>query len=239
MSKERSDIPRMFNESSPCPYFEEEKISTIEYVVPNELDTKGFHQYLARGCRRFGRIFYRNTCTDCSSCVPLRIETDKFSTSRSHKRTLRKNEDIGIEILSHPRLSSEKVLLYNRYMQTKHGEDGAGEKDEPVNVLLNIHYGYLQTIEMNYYLGDKLVGVGIVDEGRDALSSNYFYYDTDHLDRRLGIFSILQEISLARSLGKKYHYLGFYIQDNPKMSYKKFFRPNEIYVNGKWEEFQR
>ena len=238
MHKEASDIPRLFNESSPCPYFEDEKMSTIEYVISNDQDRQSFHQYLAKGCRRLGRIFYRNTCDNCSSCMPLRIETDRFKTSRSHKRTLKKNEDIGIEILSQPHLSSEKVLLYDRYIQSKHSEDGKEEKGDATNVLLNIHYGYLHTIEMNYYLGDKLIGVGIVDEGRDALSSNYFYYDTDYLDRRLGIFSILEEISLARSLGKKYYYLGFYIKENPKMSYKKFFRPNQIYVNGKWEEFQ-
>lgn len=100
-----------------------------------------------------------------------------------------------------------------------------------------MNHGYRQTMKMEYYLKDKLIGVGIVDEGVDSLSSNYFYYDTDYLDRRLGIFSILQEIKLAQQLEKKYYYLGFYIEENPKMSYKKYFRPNQILENGEWRGF--
>ena len=90
---------------------------------------------------------------------------------------------------------------------------------------------------MDYYYGEKLIGVGIVDEAEDALSSNYFYYDTDYLERRLGVLSILKEIFLARVMEKKYYYLGFYIGKTAKMSYKKFFRPNEIYEKGRWRPF--
>ena len=103
----------------------------------------------------------------------------------------------------------------------------------------NIHYGYAHTMEMDYYCGDKLIGVGVVDEAEDSLSSNYFYYDTDYLDRRLGVLSILEEIFLARVMNKKYYYLGFYLEKTAKMSYKKFFRPNQIYEKGQWREFLR
>ncbi len=168
----------------------------------------------------------------------MRLETTNFQNSRSHKRTLKKNHDVQIITLSRPQITPEKVVLYDRYVKSKHGEDQDKEIDNEINVLLNIHYGYSRTIEMDYYLGGRLIGVGIVDEGKDALSSNYFYYDTDFLDRRLGIFSILQEVELAQKLGKKYYYLGFYIEENPKMSYKKYFRPNQILDNGKWREFQ-
>ena len=100
-----------------------------------------------------------------------------------------------------------------------------------------MHYGYIHTIEIDYFCDGRLIGVGIVDEGSDSLSSNYFYYDTDYLDRRLGVFSILKEILLARLIGKKYYFLGFYIEDIPKMSYKKFFRPNQILENGEWKKY--
>ncbi len=38
---------------------------------------------------------------------------------------------------------------------------------------------------------------------------------------------------------KKYLYLGYYIEENPKMSYKKQFRPNQIYEGGVWREFMK
>jgi arginine-tRNA-protein transferase len=235
--KQEIEAPVCYQDKSICPYFNDGRISSIEYIIPGDDETRNFHNFLSRGYRRLGPIFYRNVCEKCSACLPVRLETAKFRASRSHKRTLKKNEDLRVEILSHPHITTEKIMLYESYVNSKHAEDKGSPSGDTINVLLNIHYGYPGTIEMNYFSEDKLVGVGIVDAGKDALSSNYFYYDTGCLKRRLGVFSILQEISLAAALGKRYYYLGFYIEENPKMSYKINFRPNKLYEKGKWREF--
>lgn len=229
-----------YHDEHPCPYFEEGRICTIEYLIPDEKQFQDFHKYLAKGYRRTGRILYHNICKNCSDCKPVRIITDTFQPSRSQKRTLKDNADIRVEILPHSFITPEKILLYSKYVKSKHPENENDEVDNPaVNVLLSMHYGYRDIIEMNYYLEDTLIGVGIVDEGRNALSSHYFYYNTHYPERRLGVFSILQELALARSLGKKYYYLGFYIEENQKMSYKKYIRPNQMYENGKWRAFMK
>lgn len=235
--KQKSEAPVCYQDNSICPYFKDGRISTIEYVIPGYDAARNFHDFLSRGYRRLGPIFYRNICDECSSCLPVRLETAKFRASRSHKRTLKMNKDLRVDILSHPHITTEKIMLYESYVNSKHAEDKVNSTEDTINVLLNIHYGYPGTIEMNYFSCEKLIGVGIVDAGQDALSSNYFYYDTGCLKRRLGVFSILQEISLAAAMGKKYYYLGFYIELNPKMSYKINFRPNEIYEKERWREF--
>ncbi len=236
--KQKTKEPAVtFKEKYPCPYFEDGRTTAIEYLFPNEDDMKRYHEFLAKGYRRIGQIFYRNVCEECDDCKPIRIETGKFMESRSHKRTLNKNKDVHVEILRDPSLTAEKIRLFEKYINTKHERDKDEEQGDPLNTLVGIHYGYPGIIEMDYYLEEKLIGVGILDEGRDALSSNYFYYDTDFLDRRLGILSILKEIALARSMKKKYYYLGFYIEENPKMSYKKSFRPNQILEKGRWKNF--
>ena len=237
MKKTISDPEQRLRDNSPCPYFKDGRISTIEYIVPGRRDMDDFHIYLAKGYRRIGPIFYRNMCKRCDECMPLRIETEQFVVSRSQRRTLRDNDDIRVEILNGPTLTAEKALLYRRYVQSKHGEKAGDDPIDPLIVLQSIHYGYPATIEMDYYLEGRLMGVGIVDEGKDALSSNYFYYDTDCLEKRPGVFSILKEIELARTLAKKYYYLGFCIEKNRKMSYKKFFRPNQILDHGRWRDF--
>lgn len=229
--------PSSFKDSHTCPYFEDGRICTIEFFLPNEEESESYHKFLAGGYRRIGRVFYRNICEECSDCLPLRLEADKFKLSKSHKRTLNKNDDIKLVIASQSNITEEKVHLFNKYVNSKHTDNKPEEPAESVNTLINIHYGYTRIIEMNYYLDNKLIGVGIVDKGYDSISSNYFYYDTDYLDKRLGIFSILQEISLAKTLGKKYYYLGFCIEENPKMSYKKYFRPNQILIKGEWAGF--
>ncbi len=227
----------VFKEDFPCSYFEDGRISTIEYVIPGKEHVQKYHTFLAQGYRRLGNIFYRNICKKCSDCKPIRLEAERFKFSKSQRRTLKKNEDIQVEINSRSSITSEKVALYKKYVYSKHGEDKNKDLQDLIHILISIHYGYNYTIEMDYYLDGKLIAVGIVDKAEDSLSSNYFYYDTDYLDRRLGVFSILNEISLARDMGKKYYYLGFYIKENAKMSYKKFFRPNQIYEKRKWKEF--
>ncbi|MBI5409539.1 MAG: arginyltransferase [Nitrospirae bacterium] len=224
----------LFREDYPCVYFDDGRLTTTEYLMPDRKRLQIFHTFLAQGYRRLGRLFYRNVCKTCSACEPLRLELDKFTLSRSQKRTLRKNEDIRIKILSRPSVTPEKIKLYEKYIITKHADNKPGD---PLPVLSAMHSGYDRIIEMDYCIGGKLIAVGIVDEAEDSLSSNYFYYDTDFLDRRPGVLSVIREIYLAKEMHKKYFYLGFYIADNKKMSYKNTFRPNQVYKKDKWEEF--
>ncbi len=237
MKQDIESSPAIISDSSPCPYFCDGRESTVEYCLPGSRETLDFHTYLAEGYRRIGRAFYHNVCQSCSACKPLRIDTGRFKPGRSQTRTSNNNSDIRIQIASQPSITAEKIALYHKYIAGKHPENKDNEISDPAEILLIMHYGYARTIEMNYYLDNRLIGVGIVDEGKNALSSNYFYYDTDYLDRRPGVFSIIKEIELAKSLGKKYYYLGFYIEENPKMSYKKFFRPNQIFEKGQWRDF--
>jgi leucyl-tRNA---protein transferase len=233
----KEDLLLSLRESFPCAYFGDGRISTIEYLFADEGCSKRFHEFLADGYRRLGSIFYRNACKGCLACKPLRLESERFSPSRSQRRTLKKNRDIRLEIHSPTRITDEKICLYRRYLDSKHSGKEENEVRDYETVLSNIHYGHAQSIEMDYFDGDTLIGVGIVDEADDALSSNYFYYDTDYLDRRLGVLSILKEIFLARVMGKKYYYLGFYIEKTSKMSYKKYFRPNQLYEKKRWRDF--
>ena len=233
------DIPFIFREDYTCPYFADGRTTTSEYQIPDKKSGANFHKLLAKGYRRLGQIFYRNVCKACSACEPLRIEVDKFVVSASQKRTLKRNEDIHIEISFSSMLTPGKAGLYEKYINSKHSDDRKKESRDPLPVLFAIHSGYDHIIEMDYYYGKKLIAVGIVDEAMDSLSSNYFYYDTDYLERRPGVLSILMEISLARKMGKKYYYLGFYIEGNNKMAYKKYFRPNQLYRNNRWDEFLR
>jgi arginine-tRNA-protein transferase len=225
-----------FTEKYPCPYFRDGREASVEYIVADVFSGKEFYTFLSKGYRRLGRVFYRNICSCCSECKPIRIEVEKFNPGKSSRRTLKENKDIQVQIASTPSVTPEKLALFEHYVSSKHGESNVAP-DSSIPVLYGMHYGYDHIIEMNYSLDSTLLGIGIVDEGEACLSSNYFYYDTDYLDRRPGIFSILHEILLAKRMGKRYYYLGFYIKNNPAMSYKKDFRPNQILENDEWIEF--
>lgn len=145
-------------------------------------------------------------------------------------------------------ITEEKVLLYRKYCS--HSHDTKMSYEEAKIQLLQMHLGYTGVFDMEYYLNEKLVAVGIMDSAEneagetEALSSNYFYYDTDEilLKRSLGTFSVLKEIELCRELGCKYYYLGLYLPNCRKMNYKNKFKPYQLFINRKWvdgENFQK
>ena len=85
---------------------------------------------------------------------------------------------------------------------------------------------------------EHLIGIGWTDILPNSLSSVYFAFDPDHSFRRLGVFSLLKELELCRKLQKKWLQLGFWIEDNHKMSYKNQYKPCQILVkDGGWQEF--
>jgi len=93
------------------------------------------------------------------------------------------------------------------------------------------------SMEMRYYLGDRLVGVGIVDLGQASLSSVYFFFDPSPEVARLspGVYSVLKEIELAKKTGRDHLYLGLYVEDCRHLSYKSDYFPHERTVKGVWQ----
>jgi arginyl-tRNA--protein-N-Asp/Glu arginylyltransferase len=80
----------------------------------------------------------------------------------------------------------------------------------------------------------KLVCVAVIDVLDDGLSAVYTYFDPDESRRALGVFSILHEIELAKSLALPYTYLGYFIADSPKMNYKINYQPLQAFQHGEW-----
>ena len=191
MPENRDTGKRVFRRIAPCVYFSDGRISETEYIFTEKNIADTYHRYLSRGYRRIGKVIYRTVCRECSACRPLRITHEQFLLSRSQKRTIKRNEDIRIEVRSPAIITGEKSRLYEKYIRSKHGDPEHEEQDHHEDTLSMIHYGYPETIEVSYLLKNRLIGVGIVDVAKNALSSNYFYYDTDYLDRRPGFFSIL------------------------------------------------
>ena len=231
------DRGRSFRQDMPCAYLRDGRTASIEYTVIGSDAPDQFNRILSRGYRRFGGVFYRHVCRDCTACVPIRIAPHSFTPDKGQRRARRRNDDLRIRVVSRSLVTGERIRLYRSYITSKHSPPAAeldGDTEDHEETLHHIHYGYPATLEMDYYLGDRLIGVGIIDEAAEALSANYFYYDTNFPVRRLGVYSILREIELARRLGKRYYYLGYYNAETAKMSYKGSFRPHQLLTEGRW-----
>jgi arginyl-tRNA--protein-N-Asp/Glu arginylyltransferase len=62
----------------------------------------------------------------------------------------------------------------------------------------------------------------------------YTFFDPDHTERSPGHFAILNQIEEARARDLDYLYLGYWIRNCSKMSYKRRYKPLEAYLNEQW-----
>jgi arginine-tRNA-protein transferase len=186
---------------------------------------------LGHGFRRSGNLFYQNICPGCGECAQMRVPVASFAPSRSQKRTLRKNGDIGLSVVR-AEFRKDVFDLYRRYSAFKHDKNEGEETfrsflcESPIDTRITL-----------YHAGDTLAAAGWVDVLPRGLSSVYFAFEPDFASRSLGVFSVMREIELAKSMGLDYYYLGFVVENSPKMAYKAAFRPHQRLVEGTWAWF--
>ena len=213
---------------TPCPYLPGKTWKTRYFtaeVFPGDL----YEELLGQGFRRSGGVFYRNHCPGCDECRQIRIPVTDFIPSKSQRRVCRRNEDLDLR-LEPVGFSAEILSLFRRYQKSRHSKAEKADGD-----FRRLFCRSPLDTRMSLYLdGDRILGVGWLDFLPRGLSSVYFVFDPEAAHRSLGIFSVLREIELARSLGLSWYYLGFVVQGSPKMAYKGAFLPLERLVRGEW-----
>ena len=92
---------------------------------------------------------------------------------------------------------------------------------------------------LEIYKNNKFLGAMLFDIYNNSYSAIYSFYNPNYKNRSLGTLLILKLIELAHREKKIYLYLGYYIEECKKMSYKINFKPIEILKNKDWEVFEK
>lgn len=216
-----------------CPYLPSRRARHRCFSAA-ELNPEVYHALLDRGFRRSGTMFYQPNCPDCNECRQLRLPVADFQPSKSQRRVKRLNADITVEI-DRPCLTDQKHQIYRRYLEFQH--DGT-MSDSYQSLHSFLYSSPVDTLELEYRVGDRLIGVAIADRSADMLSSVYMYFEPACAARSLGTYSALWEIDYCRQAGIPYYYFGFYIKYCNKMSYKAKFQPCEVLDDaGQWVRY--
>ena len=226
----------VYDGSQSCPYLPGQVARMPLYRQLRRLTLAEADVRFANAERRVGTCLYATACATCRACEGIRIPVDGFRPSKSQRRALNRWEREGGRIEYGPATySPEKLALFNRHKL----ERGLSTEDEEMTEAGYVGWlvhSCFQTMEMRYYLGDRLIGVGIVDLAERSLSSVYFYFDPDPAFSKFspGTTSVLQEIELCRRTGRSWLYLGLFVQDCDHLNYKAAFKPHERLFDGDW-----
>lgn len=235
MTRESVDAFGAFYRTRPhaCPYLP----GQLESRVFTELTAEGAdiqYQALTRaGFRRSHRMAYRPVCPSCNACVPVRVLAPEFAPTRSQRRILRRNRDL-VERECPAKATDEQYKLFTRYLRDRHG-DGPMARMSAADYRAMVEETPVETHVLEYRDGKgRLAAACLADRLNDGYSAVYSISEPDQARRGLGNFMILRLLARAKERGLAYVYLGYWIGESAKMSYKDRFRPIEALGPDGW-----
>lgn len=220
----------------PCPYLEGRQERLI-FARLDGMHSAALHNVLAHaGFRRSHNIVYRPDCEGCSACVPVRLRAREFQPTRSQRRVLARNNELTAS--TGPAIASpDHFRQFERYQASRHADGSMADMDFDEYSAM-VENTPVETMLVEYRDPDGvLCGVALTDHLKDGLSMVYSFFEPDQHRRSLGTFMILDHIRRAAQLGLDHVYLGYWISDCSKMSYKTRFRPLEMLDRSGWQTF--
>jgi leucyl-tRNA---protein transferase len=221
---------------SACGYLPDQ-LWSLEYEMVAALTAPEYFERLVQGWRRFGGMLFRPRCRECQACQSLRVDVARFRPNRSQRRVAAVNAGEIEMRIGRPTVTRAKLQLYDRYHAFQ--SDFKSWPQHPAKDAASYRESFVQnppfTEEWCYYLEGQLVGVGYVDDLREAMSAIYFFYDPTQRARGLGTWNVLALLAEAARRGRRHVYLGYYVPGCSSLAYKANFKPNQIlHADGRW-----
>ena len=226
-------FPRFFVTSpAPCPYIPGRTERKVFTELSGDHATE-LNDALGRiGFRRSQGVAYRPSCADCSACISVRVVAAEFRPNASQRKLLRRHDDLEVTACK-PWTTEEQFALLRRYLAARHPGGGMADMDE-LDFADMVEQTPVDTLVVEYReptvdgVPGRLVGACLTDHQADGLSMVYSFFEPDEGVRQgLGTFIILDHILRAARSDMPYVYLGYWVEQSPRMQYKTRYQPLE------------
>ncbi|MCA9137950.1 MAG: arginyltransferase [Planctomycetales bacterium] len=226
------DLVVVYDSLQECPYLDSQVARMpLEYprrrLFPDDLD-----RLLELGYRRTGSMLYRTACPNCRECIPTRLDVTEFRITRSMKRILNR-ADRQLEVRwGKPQVDAERLRLFNAHREARRlSQRGPADLADYHEFLVAT---CVETSEIAFRVDGQLIGIAIVDLGRDCVNAVYTHFDPEYGRYCIGTLAILKQIQWAIQTSRVYVYLGLFVAENEHLNYKDRFRPQQRLVDGQW-----
>ncbi len=229
-----SDLKFFVTPTHRCSYLPRQDATTL-FADPNQHMNEMIYANLSEmGFRRSGNYVYKPHCQYCSACIPVRLRVKDFRPSKRQKRIIAKNSDLSVRVIE-PEFDETHYELYALYISEKHadGDMFPPSKAQYRSFLIS---NWSNTKFIEFKLADDVVCIAVLDQLASGISAVYTFYNPLLSKRSLGVYAILWQIEYSLTSALDYLYLGYWIKECKKMSYKQEYKPLECFVANRWVE---
>ncbi len=222
-------LQRIVDPPHACVYLPRESAS-LETRVMLDVTPEEYGAMIERGWRRFGPCYFRPVCGACTKCITLRIPAATYRPSQSQRRAVKAHAALRRE-WARPRVDDERLALYAKWHRNREEERGWDASVlDPEKYRIEFAFPHPCAREVSFRDPETglLVGLGLVDETKRALSAVYFYFDPAY--DGLGVANVVLLLADAKRVGIEHVYLGYRVEGCASLEYKGRYRPHELLV---------